>query len=502
MREATEGRWLPPSMEAAIPGRTGRAIGPPDGPLPSDPRLPRAWTSAGRSRPGHPLASERMRLASAPGGADTAGRPCGWGGGDRPRGADAVKARVVLRRRRPPRVERGHPWVYRTEIDRVEGAPAPGDDVEVVDADGHRLGFGYYNAASMITVRLLTRDEPPAPDLWERRIALAKARRDRLLPGATAYRAVHAEGDDLPGLVVDRFGDVLVVEALSLGVDVRLPVIVEALRRVFEPTTVYLRSDAPVRRLEGLGDDSRTLAGPPPPERVVIEEEGVTYGVDVRAGQKTGHYFDQRLNRREAGALCEGAEVLDAFCHTGGFGLQALRQGARRVTFVDTSPAALELARENARRNGVADRAEFLEANAFDLLRRLEREGRRFDAVVLDPPAFAKSRQALDAALRGYHEINLRAVRLVRTGGYLVTASCSQPLGRDAFLEMIAGAAGDDRRTLRLVALRGAAPDHPVAVAQPQGDYLKCAFLEVGEGWAGGGRRRGLPPLANGAGPV
>lgn len=394
--------------------------------------------------------------------------------------------RAVLARHRLPRIERGHPWVYRTEIARVEGGPEAGALLAVVDADLRPIGFGYYNPASMIAIRLLGRGaEPPPEDVWLSRVVAARDLRERLLPGASACRVVNAEGDDLPGLIVDRFGDQLVVEALSLGIEVRLEAIVAALREVYSPRSIYLRADAAVRRLEGLGDESRVLWGEEPPPLVEMEEEGVVYAVDVRAGQKTGHFFDQRLNRVEAGRLCAGMEVLDVFCHSGGFGLQALRQGARRVVFVDSSAAALERARHNAERNGVVDRAEFVEANAFDLLRAWARDGRRFDAVVLDPPAFAKAKAALEPALRGYGEINLRGMRLVRPGGVLVTASCSQPVSRDAFLEMLAKSAGDNRRSVRLVALRGPAPDHPSLLAQSQGDYLKCAFLLCERGWSG-----------------
>jgi 23S rRNA (cytosine1962-C5)-methyltransferase len=394
--------------------------------------------------------------------------------------------RAVLVRRRPPRIERGHPWVYRTEIARVEGSPGPGDVLAIADADGRVLGHGYYNQESMIAVRILQRGpEPPTDGLWLERVEAARALRERLMPGAVSLRVVNAEGDDLPGLVVDRFGDYLVVESLSLGVEMRLPTIVDALRQTYAPKGIYLRADAAVRRLEGLDDASRPLLGGEPPTLVEIEEEGVHYGVDVRAGQKTGHFFDQRLNRLEAGRLLDGAEVLDAFSHTGGFGLQALRHGARRVVFLDSSAAALERARENAAQNGVLERSEFVEANAFDVLRNWAREGRRFDAVVLDPPAFAKSRAALEPALRGYGEINLRGMRLVRPGGILVSASCSQPVSRDAFVEILMKSAGDNRRTARLVALRGPAPDHPSLIAQPQGDYLKCAFLVCGAGWSG-----------------
>lgn len=390
-------------------------------------------------------------------------------------------ARVTLARRRLPRIERGHPWVYRTEIAAVDGGVGPGDDVAVADADGRVLGYGYYNPASMITVRLLTRAEPPTPGLWLERIERARARRERLLPGVTAYRAVNAEGDDLPGLIVDRFDDVLVVESLSLGIEARLVPIVAALGEVYRPRSVFLRGDAPVRRLEGLDDESRLLAGDEPPDLVDIQEEGVVYGVDIRAGQKTGHFFDQRVNRREAGALCDGAEVFDLFCHTGGFGLQALRQGAAHVVFADQSGAALDRARVNVERNGFAGRADFVEANAFDLLRLWAREGRRCDTVILDPPAFAKSRSAVENALRGYNEINLRAMRLVPQGGHMVTASCSQPVSREAFLDVVARAAGDNHRSMRLLALRGPGPDHPCLVAESQGDYLKCVFLEAGE---------------------
>jgi len=412
------------------------------------------------------------------------------------------RAQVSLIRHRPPRIERGHPWVYRTEIARIDGDPAPGDDVLVVDADGRRLGTGYYNPASMIAVRLFARGSAaPPPDLWRARIAEARARRDTLLPGQTAYRAVNAEGDDLPGLIVDRFGDHLVVESLSLGVEVRLSAVVDALRAVYAPRTVYLRADAAVRRLEGLDDNSRPLFGGEPPDEIEIDEDGVRFGVDIRSGQKTGHFFDQRPNRKEAGQLLAGAgEVLDAFCHTGGFGLQALAAGARHVTFVDSSAPALERARQNARMNGFEDRCAFVLGNAFDVLRTWAQEGRIVDGVVLDPPAFAKAKAALDAALRGYNEINLRAIRLVATGGYLVSASCSQPVTREAFVDVIARAAGDNRRSMRLIALRGPGPDHPALLAEPQGDYLKCAFLEAGDGWSGFATRPARP-LANPVAP-
>lgn len=393
---------------------------------------------------------------------------------------DARRARVELTSPRPDRILMGHPWIYRTEIRRVHGDPASGDAVDVVDARGRPVGTGFINQASMITVRLLTRGRDPYDEgLWRERILKSARLRQRLLPGRDAYRVVNAEGDGLPGLVVDRFGDVLVVESLAYGVEVRLEKIRDALREALGPRTIYLRTDAPVRRLEGLVPGDRALYGPEPPPLLVVEEERVHFGVDVRTGQKTGHFFDQRFNRVEAGRLCAGAEVLDAFCHTGGFGLQALAHGAKSVHFVDASEEAIDRTRGNVAMAGFEDRVTFEIGNAFDALRRLEREGRRFDVVILDPPAFAKSRSAVEGALRGYKEINLRALRLVRPQGLVVTSSCSQAVDRETFLSVLREAAWDNHQPVRVLGVRGPAPDHPWPLGEVEGDYLKCVFLQA-----------------------
>jgi 23S rRNA (cytosine1962-C5)-methyltransferase len=390
---------------------------------------------------------------------------------------------VTLKRGRPPRVERGHPWVYRTEIQTLSGPASPGDTVRVATAGGRTLGYGFYNPHSMIAIRLLTRypEGPPDRNVWRRRLEAALDRRRRTFPGSTAYRWCNAEADGLPGLVVDRFDRYLVVESLALGTEAALDPIVAALTELAEPDGVFLRGDAPVRPLEGLPVESRPLWGKTPPDRVAIDEDGIAFLVDVKGGQKTGHFFDQRENRRRAAAAARGGRVLDAFCHTGGFALAALAAGAGEAVAVDSSAAALAAAERNAHANGMAGRVRFVEANVFDHLRELARRGERYDLVVLDPPAFAKNRRALENALRGYKEVNLRAMRLVPEGGTLATASCSQPLDRAGFLDMLRDAAADSHRQVRLRELAGAAPDHPVLLAAPETDYLKFALLEMAD---------------------
>lgn len=391
------------------------------------------------------------------------------------------RTHVELASSRPDRILMGHPWIYRTEIRRVVGDPASGDMVDVVDARGRPVGTGFINQASMITVRLLTHGRDVYDeDLWKKRIFDSVRLRQRLFPGRRSYRVINAEGDGLPGLVVDRFEDVLVMQSLAYGIEVRLDAITRVLCEALSPQTIYLRTDAPVRNLEGLTPGDRVLYGPEPPSLVKIDEEGVPFGIDVRTGQKTGHFFDQRMNRLEAGRLSGDAEVLDAFCHTGGFGLQALRNGARSVHFLDASEEAIARTHGNVALAGFADRATYDVANAFDALRSLERQGRQFDVVILDPPAFAKSRSALEGALRGYKEINLRALRLIREGGLVVTASCSQAVDRGTFVSVLREAAWDNHQEVRVLGVRGPAPDHPWPLGEAEGDYLKCVFLQAG----------------------
>lgn len=389
-------------------------------------------------------------------------------------------ARVVLKPGRQGPVRRGRRWVYRTEIDRIDGDFVPGDTVSVYDSYGRFVAKGFINPRSMITVRVLTEDpdEPIDEDFWVRRLHRAWNYRRMTLNDLEACRVVHAEADGLPALIVDKFGDVLVVQTLALGVDRWKPAIVRALDDIFLPIGIYERNDAPVRGLEGLEERAGFIKGPFDP-RLEIREHGLRFWVDVAKGQKTGHFLDQRDNRLRAGRLARGGRVLDAFCYTGGFACQMAAGGAAEVTAVDVSSEALALARANAELNGVGDRITFVEANAFDFLRSAADAGELYDLIVLDPPAFAKNRRSLESAYRGYKEINLRAMRMLVAGGILITCSCSHHMDRQLFEQMLLDAANDVGRRVRIAERRGAAPDHPVLLGAPETEYLKCYVLHV-----------------------
>lgn len=368
--------------------------------------------------------------------------------------------------------------MFANELEEMRGSCQPGDLVTVVDHRGRFVGRGFVNPASFIRIRLVThRDEAVDEDFWLRRLRTAWDLRRRFW-SQDAFRVAFAESDGLPGLIADKFGPWLVVQTLALGIDSRRGFLVEALRALAGVEGVYLRNDAPVRELEGLPLESGPWPGSEGlPPRVRIEENGFPFWVDVAQGQKTGHFLDQRLNRAALAPLVAGARVLDAFSYTGGFAVHAARYGAREVVAVESSRWAVEMARENARLNEVEDRCRFEEANAFDFLRALVEAREKFEVVILDPPAFARSHQAREGALRGYKEINLRALRLLEPGGCLVTSSCSAALSPDLFLEVVAEAARDTGCRLALLEARGQPPDHPVALSFPEGRYLKCFFL-------------------------
>jgi len=380
----------------------------------------------------------------------------------------------VLHPGRDARVRAGHLWVYRGEIARIDGSPADGDAVEVVAAGGRPLGVGLLNTRSVITVRLLAQ---AGEDLDERffraRLERAVALRARVAGGTTACRLVFGEGDLLPGVIVDRYGDVLVVQTLTLGMDRRKEMLVRLLCDLLAPRGVFARNDPAVRRLEGLPREAGWLAGGGP-EEVEIEEDGVRFVVDVARGQKTGFFLDQRENRSRAAELAAGSTVLDAFAYTGAWGLHAARRGAASVVAIEISDDACALAGRNAALNAVADRYRVLSGNAFDELRRLSAERARFDLVVLDPPAFVRTREALASGLAGYKEINLRALKLLAPGGWLVTCSCSYHVDEAALRDTVWQAARDARRWIRLVESRSQARDHPVHPAMPETRYLKC----------------------------
>ena len=383
--------------------------------------------------------------------------------------------KITLRKTRETRVRSGHPWLYASEIERVEGESAAGV-AEVYSAKGTFLARALYNPASQIALRILTtHDEPIDADFFARRVRTAWEYRQRFCD-VNSCRAIYAEADFLPGLVVDKFGGVLVVQVLSLGMELWKRELTDILVEVIRPEGIYERNDVPVRRLEGMQETTGLLYGDVP-DRVPMVENGIVSAVDVKHGQKTGFFLDQKENRAAIAPLCPGARVIDMFCHNGSFALNAAKYGAREVTGVDISEEALAVARDNARANGLD--ANFEAHNCFDLLRALSDQGEKYDLVILDPPAFTKTRQMTERALRGYKEINLRGMKLVPDGGFLVSCSCSQHVDDAAFTAMLNEAARDAKKKLRMVEFRTQAKDHPILPASPETKYLKCAILQV-----------------------
>lgn len=383
------------------------------------------------------------------------------------------------------RIHRGHPWVFATQIVKEEGSYAPGDIVQVFDARNRPLGQGYINPASLIRVRLLTPhvDERVNKEFIAKRIERAWAYRQRL--GHTgSCRVVFGEADFLPGLVVDKFIDtrspgrvVLSVQFLTLGMERWKEVVLDALTTAIVPQGIYIRNDVPIREKEGL-PLHKGFHGKPFDTELLIDENGLKLHVDVAGGQKTGHFLDQVQSHAAMQRISKGHRVLDCFTHTGGFGLHAAHYGAREVLGLDISEDAVAHATRNAAANGLKD-CRFAVANVFDHLTDMSRRGEQWDVIVLDPPAFAKSRSAIENAYRGYKEINLRALKCIPNGGFLVTCSCSQHMTPDLFRKVVADAAHDAGRRLREV-YQGTQPaDHPILWGVPETHYLKCLMLEV-----------------------
>ncbi|TLM62990.1 MAG: class I SAM-dependent rRNA methyltransferase [Deltaproteobacteria bacterium] len=386
--------------------------------------------------------------------------------------------RLTLRRGHDRRVRGGHPWIFSNEIETVDGPGEAGSAVEVVAADGQRLGTGYYNPRSLIAARLLTRraESIDTPAFFLTALQQAMAYRRAACGDLDTLRLVHGEGDGLPGLVVDRYGDVLSVQLLTAGMDARREAITAALRELLAPRAIVARNDTAMRELEGLPRQVELLHGEAPGP-VTAAINGIAFSVDVTGGQKTGLFLDQRENCRRLGGLVRGGEVLDLFSYAGAWSLHAAAYGAAGVTGVDVSAAAVAQAAANARLNGLDPRCRFVAADVFDFLR--EHRGRRYHTVVLDSPAFIKSRKHLEEGKKGYLTVNRRALELVAPGGCLVTCSCSHHLDRATFLTLIAQAAQQARRSVKLVEMRGQAADHPVLPACPETDYLKCFILYV-----------------------
>lgn len=378
---------------------------------------------------------------------------------------------VSLSPRGEQRLRGGHPWIYRTDVTSVSAVP--GDIVIVKNPKGRVLGSALYSEQSQIAVRMLAYSERPADEaLVASRIETAIAFRESLGIDGTAYRLVHGEGDLLPSLVVDRYGDYLVIQALSQGMDRLVPVVVRTLQERLNPKGILARNDPRTRALEGLPQTVEVLAGDIP-ETVTVTECGLTYDVDLRHGQKTGLFLDQRENREAAARYARG-RVLDCFSYNGGFAMK-LAQAAQETIAFDISEDAVAKVRENAARNGVSVDARV--GNVFDELRGMDRTKERFDTIVLDPPAFAKSKSAIEKAVTGYKEINLRALKLLKPGGILVTCSCSYNVSEGMFAQIVYEAALDAETHVSLVEKRMQGRDHPVLLGVPETYYLKCFIL-------------------------
>ena len=383
-----------------------------------------------------------------------------------------MSATVHISHRGEERLRRGHVWIYRSDV--VTADAEAGDLVAVVGPRERPLGAALYSDRSQIALRMLSRgDELPGPELWRRRIEEAVRFRETLNLNASAYRVVHGEGDLLPGLIVDRYDRWLVVQALVQGIDRRLALLTAILADVLKPDGIVARNDARVRLLEGLDRTVQEVHGTVP-DSVAVHEDGVRYEADLRHGQKTGLFLDQRENRAAAARYASG-RLLDAFSYNGGF---ALRLAARchEIVALDVSAEAVARIRRNAELNGVGH-LDAREGNVFDELRAFERRGERFDTIVLDPPAFAKNKAAVAKAVAGYKEINLRALRILNPGGFLVTCSCSYNVGEALFLDVLHGAALDAHAEVSIVEQRTQGRDHPVLLGVPETGYLKCVIL-------------------------
>jgi 23S rRNA (cytosine1962-C5)-methyltransferase len=391
----------------------------------------------------------------------------------------AAAARLVLRPRREGRLLAGHPWVYRADVARLDGPWRPDEPVTVLDAGGHLVGRGFYNPRPQIVCRLLTRDDEPVDAaFFRRRLEAARRFRQALGYDGDAGRLVASEGDRLPGLVVDRYGEVLVLQALTLGIERHAPALAGLAAEVTGARAVYRRADAAAAAIEGLEGESGWLVGEAATE-VDIREGPCRFRVDLAGGHKTGFYLDQRENREAVAAVAAGRDALDAFSYTGAFSAWLLARGAARVVAVESSADAGMRARAHAEAHGGAGRFTLLAANAFDALRDFQREGRQFDLIVLDPPSFTRRKTAVEPALRGYKEINLRALACLRPGGFLATFSCSHHVSPALFEDVCRAAAGDARRTVRVRALFRQAQDHPVLLTVPETGYLKGLWLEA-----------------------
>lgn len=393
---------------------------------------------------------------------------------------DRTMLHVKLQRGADKRSKDGHPWIFSNEIGEISGERIPGETAEVYSSAGDYIGTGYYNPQSLIAVRLLSRnrEDIDSEPFYRRKILKALEYRQTSYPGLETFRAVYGEGDFLPGLVVDKYGDYLSVQFLTRGIERRRDPVVGALVDIFAPKGIAARNDVAVRGLEGLEEKVETLYGEIP-ETVEIDEHGLRFMVNILEGQKTGQFLDQKENHRLLEKICSDKVVLDCFCYSGSWAIHAAAYGADSVIGVDSSEKAISIGRENAALNGFSDKVRFEASDAFERLRSFKGEGKLFDVVVLDPPAFIKSRKHIKEGVKGYLTINRRAMDILEAGGYLVTCSCSHHMSTGMFREMLHKAALQSGREMRLIETRSQAPDHPVLLSVPETEYLKCFVLQA-----------------------
>jgi len=388
--------------------------------------------------------------------------------------------KVHLRRKIANRIYSGHPWIFANEVDKVEGNPEPGAIVDVFYGDGKFCGKGYFNQQSQIMVRLLSREKNTVIDenFFLKKIEQCWAYRQKL--GYTKNcRLVFGEADGLPQLIIDKFNDYFVIQTLALGIDMWKPALVKALETIFRPKGIFERNDVPVRELEGLPQQKGFLSAPFD-TKILINENGLQFHVDIENGQKTGYFLDQQDNRKAIQHIVKGADVLGAFTYTGTFEIHAGFYGAKSVLGLDISENAVAQANRNAALNGLQDTVKFETANAFDVLKQWGKEGKQWDVVMLDPPAFTKSRANIQKAITGYKEINLRGMKLIKPGGFLVTSSCTNLVQADLFLQIIEMAAKDARRPIRQVIFNAQSGDHPIVWGMENTHYLKFLIVEIG----------------------
>jgi 23S rRNA (cytosine1962-C5)-methyltransferase len=386
--------------------------------------------------------------------------------------------KVFLRRKIANRVFNGHPWIFANEVETIEGDVIAGSIVDVFYNDKNFCGRGYINPKSQILVRLLTRKkEEISEQFFYHRIAEAWAYRQKI--GYTENcRLIFGEAEEMPALIIDKFNDYFVLQTLSLGMDNWKPAIVTALQQIFNPKGIYERNDVPVRALEGLAQQKGFLSAPFD-TNIIINENGLKFYVDIENGQKTGYFLDQQDNRRAIQHIVKGADVLGAFTYTGTFEIHAAHYGAKSVLGLDISENAVAQANKNALLNGLENIVHFEAMNAFDVLKVWAKEGRQYDVVMLDPPAFTKSRESIQKAITGYKEINLRGMKMIKNGGFLVTSSCTNLVQPDLFLQTIEMAAKDARKKIKQVVFNAQASDHPIVWGMENTNYLKFLIVEV-----------------------